>query len=371
MLDRETLERTAVGRTARRADRQRVLRALEEFCASLQPGDRIPTHTTLMRQFDASERTVQAALEILQVQGRIVRKNGVGTFVAQPDVVSVGKTDRTLVVVARPDHSFFDRFLDLLFRYAEAGDLNLICQPVEAMDSRSLLLANTLHPLGFLLFGYPLAPLALQLQQHGNRVVLIGAPPADVTPEVPCIYNDHEHGGYLTTMHLIELGHRRLAYAQVGMTDLLQNRRWRGHQRALGEARRMGFALETTLVSQEQTESWETRPEQAAEYFARLDAPTALVAWNDHEALRLLSTLTRAGISVPAQVSLVGYDALPKGKVSHPPLTTVDHGMRQQLVAAIDLLTRSEPVPAAHSLVFMPTLILGQSAAPPRQEELR
>ena len=319
-----------------------------------------------MQQLDASERAVQAALELLQRQGRIVRKNGVGTFIAQPEPTSFDKASRTLVVVTRPDHSFFDRFLDLLFRYAEAADLHLICQPVESPDTRSLALAKTLRPLGFLLFGYPFAPLALPLQQHGSRVVLIGAPPADVTPEVPCIYNDHAYGGYLTTMHLIELGHRRLAYAQGRMTELLQHRRWRGHQRAQEEARRFGYALESTLLSEAQTADWEDHPEQAAAYFAGPNAPTALIAWNDREALRLLAALTRAGISVPDQVSLVGYDALPEGKTSHPPLTTVDHSMRQQLAAAIDLLTRAQPVPSTHSLVFMPTLVPGQSAAPPR-----
>jgi len=284
---------TAAGRGERRAEKQQIVRALEEYCASLQPGDRIPTHTALMRQFNASERTMQAVLTALQDQGRIVRKNGVGTFVAQTEGQSFDKAGRTLVVVARPDHSFFDRFVDLLFRYAEEADLNLICQPVDALDARSLFLADTLRPLGFLLFGYPLAPLALQLQLHGIRVVLVGTPPADVAPEVPCIYNDHEYGGYLTTMHLIELGHRRIAYAQAGMTDPPHNRRWRGHRRALQEAWRLGFALDMTLLPQEQTAHWEIRPEQAAEFFTRPDAPTALAAWNDREALRLLSTLTK------------------------------------------------------------------------------
>ena len=132
--------------------------------------------------------------------------------------------------------------------------------------------------LGFLLFGYPLAPLALQLQQHGNRVVLVGVPPVDITPEVPCLYNDHEHGGYLTTAYLIELGHRRIAYAQAGMADLLHNRRWKGHQRAIHEAQRAGLSVETTLLPQAQTERWEARPEQSAEFFGLAASPTALVA---------------------------------------------------------------------------------------------
>ncbi len=368
MRDREAGEMAERKHPEGRTGRQQVLRALEEFCAVLQPGARIPTHTTLMRQFNASERMVQTALEVLQSQGRIVRKNGVGTFVAPAPDTSFDKAGRTLVVVARPDHSFFDQFLDLLFRYAEEADLHLICQPVDALDTRALALANTLHPQGFLLFGYPLAPLALQLQQHGNRVVLVGAPPVDVIPEVPCLYNDHEHGGYLTTQHLIELGHRRIVYALAGMSDLLQNRRWKGHQRALQEAQRRGLTLTATLLSQEQTERWEIQPEEAVAFFTSPGAPSALVAWNDHEALRLLTALTRAGISVPSQVSLIGYDALPESRTASLPLTTVDHGMRQQLAAAVELLTRLAPVPAAHSLVFMPTLLPRQSTAPPPAE---
>ncbi len=362
----EPFETNSLLTPARRTDKRQVARLLEEFCAALLPGDRIPTHTELMRQLHVSERAIHAGLNELQRQGRIIRKNGVGTFIAEPIEAGFDNANRTIVAIARPDHSFFDRFLDLLFQHVELENLKLVCQPVDGVDTSPLLLAATLRPLGFLVFGYRLLPLAKQLQANGNRVVLVGAPPADVTPEIPGIYSDHAHGGYLTTNHLIELGHRRIAYAHAGVPDLQRQRRWQGHQRALQTARRAGIALEVTFLSEAETHTWETAPKEAAAFFVRPNAPTGIVAWNDYEAIRLLATLTRAGVQAPAQVSLVGYDALPESKMVYPSLTTVEHGIQQQIYAAVDLLTRPTPVPPTHAMVIIPTLTPRESTAGPR-----
>src|SRR5207253_5251000 len=121
---------------------------------------------------------------------------------------------RTIVAIAKPDQSIFDRCMDLLFRHAEAADLLLTCRLVDPDTTPSITPpAAPDGPLGFILFSYSLAPMAKQLQDAGCRAVILGAPPADVTPEVPCVYGDHEQGGYLATRHLIDLRHRRIAFA--------------------------------------------------------------------------------------------------------------------------------------------------------------
>lgn len=325
--------------------------ALDALCAALGPGGRIPTHTELMRRFDASERAVREALNELQRGGRIVRRNGVGTFVAATNGdFSPTASGRTLIAVTRPDRSFFDRRMDLLFQHAADADLNL------AASSR---------PLGFVIFSYSLAPLAEQLQRNGQRVVIVGTPPVDVSPTVPCVYHDHNQGGYLVTRYLIALGHRRIAYASAGTGDLPRQMRWQGHQRALREARRAGVAIEDKQLPAEETTAWASNPARAAAFFAAPNAPTALIAWNDHEGARLLTTPSRAGVRVPHQVSLAGYDALPEGALVFPRLTTVDHAIGEQLRAAVDLLTRATPPPPTHTVVFVPNLLPGESTAPP------
>lgn len=364
---------------SRKAQNERTLRQLQELCHTLKPGDRLPLHTELMRRFGASERSVLRALDDMQRVGRLVRRPGAGTFIAEgtpqaPDRPTPASTEsRTVVAITRPDGSIFDRCMELLFRYAEEAGLSLVCQPVDGgvgSVSASLVASVANNPLGFILFDYTMAPLAQQLQEEGWRAIVIGAPPVEVTPNVPCIYNDHEYGGFLVTSHLIGLGHRRISFLLNGTGDLMRRTRWLGHQRALRMARRSDKEIQDGLLSTEETALWERDISRAADYFARPDAPTAIVAWNDHEAVKLFSLLTRAGVKVPEQVSLVGYDALPEGELIYPRLTTVDHNIGQQLRVAVDLLCRATPPPPTHSVVLVPSLVVRQSTAPPADAPL-
>jgi LacI family transcriptional regulator len=113
----------------------------------------------------------------------------------------------------------------------------------------------------------------------------------------------------------------------------------------------------------DEVESWKQSPEEAQQYFKRADAPTGIAVWNDHEAVGVLSALSRAGIRVPDHVSLVGYDDLPEGRRVHPPLTTVDSAVEQQLQAALDILTGDAPPSSTHTVVVLPALIKRESCA--------
>jgi len=363
-------------RSGPRSDMNRVLRALDEYCASLQPGDVIPVLAELMRRFDASERAVRSALDELRRQGKIIRRQGAGTFIAerppQPHATALAVpaplTDSTTIVaVGKPDRSFFDRCMHLLVEQTESVGLSLACRMLSSeSDTLPVLSADAAQTKGFILFSYRLAPLAKALQDAGSRVVLLGEVPMDVMPEVPCVHGDSEQGGYLNTHHLLELGHRRIAF--VGIEGPERIPRWRGRERAVQEARRKR-EVHVTYIQHAEIAAWAKDPALAAAYFAREDAPTGVVEWNDHDAARLLSVLTRAGVKVPEQVSLVGYDNLPEGELVYPPLTTVDHGIDQQLQAALSLLTRPTPPPPSHTIVTLPTLICRESSAPPKAAE--
>lgn len=348
-----------------------VLQALTAYCGTLPPGSRIPTHTELMPLLNASERAVREALSQLQRDGLLVRKNGVGTFLSDMSSVATGKRQEGIVVVARPDRAFFDRCMDLLYRRCDDADLALLCHPTE--DEADVFVAgnsSTIRTLGYILFGYRLAPLAKRLLEAGHRVVIIGAPLADETPTVPCIYNDHEHGGYLATKHLIELGHRRIDFCLAGSGNVTRQRRWLGYQRAIAEAKRSGISIQSDTLPETVVESWENGSASVAEFFSSPTAPTAILAWNDHEAAKLLSCLTRGGIRIPQDVSLVGYDALPEGKIVYPSLTTVDHGMQQQINAAVEFLTRPGPIVTSHTVIVIPSLVVRESTGtPPSQSE--
>lgn len=324
----------------------------------LKPGDRLPSHAESRERHGVTQSTLERAHAVLEQEGLIERLHRRGTFVCDgrqaeaPPIVMAD--ERTVVVIAGP-HGFFDSCVRPLFGQMQAADLTLVCRVLDA-DLGASLRPPPLgqRPLGFLVFDYHLAGLALRLHQSGCRVVLMGAPPPDETPEVPCVFPDHEHGGFLAASHLLGLGHRNIAF--TGGSDFEQTLRWRGHQRAIREAQRSG-SIGTTFLPDADLSAWQQEPAQAAAYFSRPGAPSAVAVWNDYEALRLLGVLSRANVSVPGQVSVLGYDNLPQGEMMHPSLSTIDHAIDQQLRAALSLLTRPLAPPPSHTVMVTPSLL--------------
>ena len=363
--------------TLRRTKHAELTETLLELVTTLPVGERLPSQTELMRRFQVSDRTVLRSLEDLRREGWIVRRRGSGTFVADRTErmrarrAVVPAADRKIVaaLALTPSPSpFYERCLETLARIVEASGWSLVCQHARlAPRDDGMHPLEVLQPRGFVAFNYALHPVARRLQERGHRAVILGAPPVDVYPDVPCVYGDHEHGGYIATRHLLDLGHRRLAYARLGYAapgSLLRSFRWRGHERALEAARRSHNDVGSVVLDADMLVSWRSDPSLAATYFRCAGAPTAIVAWNDSEANSLLSILQHAGLRVPEDVSIVGYDALPVGAECIPPLTTVDQHLDSQLRAVMDLISRETPPPSTQSVVVVPDLVVRSSCGP-------
>lgn len=353
-----------------RAKSDWVIRKLDDLIASLRPGDSLPGHKELMQEFQASERVILHALSVLHETGRIVRRKGKGTFVADQALERAAGTQsssltiadsRTVMAVAQPDHSFFDRCLQVLFRELAADNLHLVSRLID--PAAALQFAPppaSERPLGFIIFRASFAPLANQLLADGNRVVLVGAPTEDTATDVPTVYSDHTTGGYLAVRHLVDLGHRRIAFAGSS----LQQRR-HGNERALMEARSEGAIMHTTMITLDTMDVWDRDPSLAEKFMRSPDAPTGIVAWNDHEAAILLSIFARTTVRVPNNVSVIGYDNVPESSRVHPMLTTIDAGIPQIVRSAVELLTGALPPKRAQTIMIVPALVIRASTATP------
>ena len=340
----------------RRTDSQQLLRAMGEYCGSLMAGERLPSLPQLMERFDASERAIMAALDELRRAGKIVRRNGVGTFVTDAGVPApspAARANNVIVAIARHDHSYFDRCMAMLARQVESSGLALICRslaPDIGIDPDEL--AVGAPPLGTIFFGHEMAGVAAQVAARGERAVLVAMPMTSEPPGCPNIYSDRGQGDYLLTRHLLELGHRRFAYFPW-------NDQFAEAAAKRAGARCSGVSLSTALVDQ-----WSQSPKLIPAFFKRPEAPTAVLTWNDHLAMRLLGLFSRAGLRVPDDVSVAGYDNLPEGSLVHPGLTTVDGDIQHQLQAALEILTASQPAARNRSLVIAPSLIRRESTGP-------
>jgi DNA-binding LacI/PurR family transcriptional regulator len=346
----------------------RVENEMDALCNVLGAGSRIPSHVDLMAQMQASERTILAVLETFRLQGRIVRRPGAGTFVAdaqlgQKSAESQAKRDASVIVVCKPDNSFTNRCVDMLNQQADQLGFSVICHFLASENLRDVKrLCDLPGSLGYILLGAEMLPVAQMLHQSKHQVVALAAPPLDMETGFPCIHADNEQGAYLATRHLIELGHRHISFAMVD-THPQRSVRWIGHRIAIREAERAGLAVVSTVLLRSTVATWRGDPDAPARYFHALGAPTGLVVWNDREAITLLTVLLRAGVKTPEEVSLVGYDNLPEGAQVSPSLTTIDQDVALQVRHALDILRQPQGASSPLSILVPPTLIKRASSA--------
>jgi LacI family transcriptional regulator len=138
-------------------------------------------------------------------------------------------------------------------------------------------------------------------------------------PNVRSVFFSHEEGGYLATRHLITLGHRKIAFIAGPSDHADAVSRFEGYRRALAE---VGLASDPSLVVQ--GDFYENGGVFAMNRLLDSGAQfSAIFAANDQTALGARMVLSRRGVRVPDDVSLVGFDDLPTSAYLTPPLTTV------------------------------------------------
>lgn len=142
---------------------------------------------------------------------------------------------------------------------------------------------------------------------------------------------DNLEGGYIATKHLIELGHRKVLHISGPSSSSESLDRIRGYERAMNEAGLEAFVLQGDWSS-------ETGHRLGIELDLESKGFTAIFTANDHLALGVLKALSSRGVSVPEDVSIVGFDDLPEAPYFNPPLTTVRQDFAQLGELAIEVL---------------------------------
>ncbi|MEV8225115.1 LacI family DNA-binding transcriptional regulator [Streptomyces sp. NPDC079167] len=196
------------------------------------------------------------------------------------------------------------------------------------------------------------------LRSLGLPAVLLGAP--DAGSPVPRVGLGQQGAGVKEAVaHLLELGHRRVAYV-AGPAELLHTRRrLHAFEEALAEAGLRPVAVRHSDFTEQ------AAVDVTEELLALPDRPTALVFPNDSMAVCGIGTAQRAGLRVPGDLSVIGYDNLSLGRWVHPRLTTVDQQVqRVGAAAALTLLAGcGEDVPPP-VLDGRPRLVVRESTGP-------
>ncbi|MFE6931380.1 LacI family DNA-binding transcriptional regulator [Streptomyces sp. NPDC057699] len=196
------------------------------------------------------------------------------------------------------------------------------------------------------------------LRGLGLPAVLLGSP--DAASPVPRVGLGQQGAGIKEAVaHLLELGHRRVAYI-AGPAELLHTRlRLHAFEEALAEAGLAPVAVRHSDFTER------AAVDVTEELLALPGRPTALVFPNDSMAVCGIGTAQRAGLRVPGDLSVVGYDNLSLGRWVHPRLTTVDQQVQRVGAAAARTLLAGcgEDVPPP-VLDGRPRLVVRESTGP-------
>jgi len=201
-----------------------------------------------------------------------------------------------------------------------------------------------------------------QLKARGIPFVVFD-PSNELPDDVPFVGATNWSGGRAATRHLLELGHRRIGMIAGPADQLYCRARLDGYRAALETAGRL---LEPHLVGHAEL-TREGGYIAAQALLSRPDRPTAIFASNDLQALGVYDAARAAGLRVPADLSVVGFDDLPVAALVDPPLTTVRQPLTEMAVAATEMalaLGRRDRVPQV-GLELATTLTIRESTAPP------
>jgi DNA-binding LacI/PurR family transcriptional regulator len=179
--------------------------------------------------------------------------------------------------------------------------------------------------------------------------------------DVDTVLINEAHGTGLVLDHLVELGHERIAHVDGGSGAGGPQRR-SAYLRGM-RARRL--ARHALVIGGDFTE--EAGVSAAGELLARPELPTAIFAANDMVAAGLLGGFDRAGVDVPGDVSIVGYDNISIAHLAHVSLTTVDQPRTEMGRLALELLLdRIDNRRRSELRLIEPSLVVRSTTAPPR-----
>lgn len=279
-----------------------------------------------------------------------------------------GKTDTIGLIVYGLTNPFFAYIVDEVEKAVRASGYHLLlCNNRDAQgmnDKVNLEIMIERRVDGVLLWashdGYSI-PLP---NPDSLKVVVLGYRTADGTDYVAL---DRAYGTYLAARHLIELGHKRFGYLAPKNALSPQHPKLAGLLRALREEGLPEPLLLPTLddsrldgrIAAQKARDWHPRP-------------TALLCYNDLLAIGAYWGLKDAGLSVPDDVALVGFDGIEESEYLVVPLTTVKQPILEMCQTAVHFLLNqikgqvSEP----QQVTLKPTLVVRQSSVGTRNLEL-
>ena len=272
----------------------------------------------------------------------------------------IGDSGTIGVIAFETENPYFQVFAHTVEEEAERAGLFMLLATSNTADrerayldlfERQRVRGILIAPIG------PVEERVLHIQRRGIPVVVFGHHSRH--SEISSVSADNARGGALATEHLIDSGRTRLAFVGAGFDVPQVADRLSGALAAV--SRHPGVTLEVIDSGERTTLAGHRIADAIVDRNAR-DRPDAVFAVNDLLAIGLEQGFLARGLSVPADIALIGYDDIEFGQTLPIPLSTIRQSHAELGRSAIELLLGGPS--SARALEFQPELIVRESSAP-------
>lgn len=260
-------------------------------------------------------------------------------------------------------HDFEAAYVERLLERAAQEGFGVVLGPISAHRDTDLVVTELLSHRVEALACFNPDPASPVLQHAIQRMPVVWLGERSADPRTDAVRSDDDEGLRLAVQHLIENGHRRIAYIG-GRGGAVGPDRLRAYRTAMADA---GLADAVDVV--ERGFDPEDAASAARELLSRPELPTAVIACSDQSAAAVRAVFALAGVDVPGTVSIIGYDDSPLAALSFNDLTSVRQDVELTVAATLSaILTRlAEPETAPRDRATAATLTIRSSTGPARE----
>ncbi len=289
---------------------------------ALKPGDKLPTELELAEQFSVSRITSKRALEELKREGLIFRKRGQGSFVS--DSVATGRQtgEHTLISMIIPHETTKGKLVNYLKGASSVLNSKGYFLAIHSTDNddsieRDLLKNLPEESVAGLLY-YPIDTMnhldILNILAKKKFPIVTIDKYFDHMP-ISSVVSDNKNGSLLAVNHLVGLEHRNISFITSGNINTASSTRDRffGYCDGLSANNieiNQDYIVTDYYIQSSQNGSelkWDDYLEEELKKITSYGV-TAIIAENDYVAVSITNALTRIGLTVPDDISVVGFD---------------------------------------------------------------
>jgi LacI family transcriptional regulator, repressor for deo operon, udp, cdd, tsx, nupC, and nupG len=177
---------------------------------------------------------------------------------------------------------------------------------------------------------------------------------------IPYVTIDNEEASYRAVKHLIQIGHKKIALMNSDEKYLFARQRKMGYKRALEEN---GITLKNEYIIPTQRLGFENGQQAMKKILNLQDRPTALFAVSDLLAIGALKEINAAGLHVPNDIAVVGFDKIDFSNMTNPTLTTIAQPMKRMGSVAARMLIEKIKGEEVESIILDHELVIRESTS--------